>query len=95
MEASELRGAWLHHLLARLARCGQAGRIGRAAGPLVRSVAVKGTMYITGDDEADELLNTDPLALLVGMMLDQLMQERRASPARGLSARLTRDILTA
>lgn len=27
--------------------------------------------YITGDDRADELLATDPLALLIGMLLDQ------------------------
>ena len=30
-----------------------------------------GTLYITGDPEADRLLNTDPLALLIGMLLDQ------------------------
>jgi len=30
-----------------------------------------GTLAITGDAEADGLLNTDPLALLVGMLLDQ------------------------
>lgn len=30
-----------------------------------------GTLYITGDPAADELLNTDPLALLIGMLLDQ------------------------
>jgi uncharacterized HhH-GPD family protein len=30
-----------------------------------------GTLQITGDDAADRLLNTDPLALLLGMMLDQ------------------------
>jgi uncharacterized HhH-GPD family protein len=30
-----------------------------------------GTLYITGDAEADRLLNTDPFALLVGMLLDQ------------------------
>ena len=30
-----------------------------------------GTLYITGDPEADGLLNTDPLALLIGMLLDQ------------------------
>ncbi len=28
-------------------------------------------MAITGDEAADQLLNTDPLALLVGMLLDQ------------------------
>lgn len=30
-----------------------------------------GTLAITGDVDADHLLNTDPLALLVGMLLDQ------------------------
>lgn len=30
-----------------------------------------GSIHITGDDEADRLLNTDGLALLVGMLLDQ------------------------
>ena len=29
------------------------------------------TLHITGDDAADELLSTDPLALLLGMLLDQ------------------------
>src|SRR5690625_1341824 len=28
-------------------------------------------LRLTGDDDADELLNTDPFALLVGMLLDQ------------------------
>ena len=36
--------------------------------PTSRSV---GTLAITGDGDADHLLNTDPLALLVGMLLDQ------------------------
>lgn len=30
-----------------------------------------GTLYITGDEDADTLLNTDPNALLLGMLLDQ------------------------
>jgi uncharacterized HhH-GPD family protein len=30
-----------------------------------------GTLQITGDADADRLLNTDPLALLIGMLLDQ------------------------
>ena len=30
-----------------------------------------GTLYITGDAAADKLLNTDPNALLLGMLLDQ------------------------
>ncbi len=33
-----------------------------------------GTLYITGDAAADELLNNNPLALLVGMLLDQQIQ---------------------
>jgi uncharacterized HhH-GPD family protein len=32
---------------------------------------MKGTLVLTGDPEADALLNTDPLALLLGMLLDQ------------------------
>jgi uncharacterized HhH-GPD family protein len=32
---------------------------------------MKGTLAITGNADADELLNTDPLALLLGMLLDQ------------------------
>lgn len=30
-----------------------------------------GTLYITGDATADQLLNTDGTALLIGMLLDQ------------------------
>ena len=29
------------------------------------------TFFITGDAEADKLLHDDPLALLLGMLLDQ------------------------
>jgi uncharacterized HhH-GPD family protein len=32
---------------------------------------MQGDLAVTGDREADHLLNTDPLALLVGMLLDQ------------------------
>jgi uncharacterized HhH-GPD family protein len=32
---------------------------------------MNGTLRVTGDPDADRLLNTDPLALLLGMMLDQ------------------------
>jgi uncharacterized HhH-GPD family protein len=32
---------------------------------------MSGTLFITGDPEADELLNTDGTALLIGMLLDQ------------------------
>jgi len=32
---------------------------------------VHGSLYITGDPNADELLNSDPLALVIAMLLDQ------------------------
>src|SRR3954452_23732880 len=32
---------------------------------------MRGTLAVTGDKDADRLLNTDPLALLIGMLLDQ------------------------
>ena len=32
---------------------------------------MQGDLYITGDPEGDGLLNSDPLALLLGMLLDQ------------------------
>ncbi len=32
---------------------------------------MQGTLRVTGDPEADHLLNTDPLAVLIGMLLDQ------------------------
>lgn len=32
---------------------------------------MKGDLAVTGDPHADELLNTEPLALLIGMLLDQ------------------------
>jgi uncharacterized HhH-GPD family protein len=48
-----------------------------------------GTLYITGDADADRLLNTDPNALLIGMLLDQQvpMEWAFAGPAT-LRARL-------
>ena len=41
-------------------------------------------LHITGDPEADELLSTDPLALLIGMLLDQQvpMETAFAGPAK-------------
>jgi len=41
-------------------------------------------LHITGDAEADELLSTDPLALLIGMLLDQqvAMETAFAGPAK-------------
>lgn len=43
-----------------------------------------GTLFITGDAEGDELLNTDPLALVIGMLLDQQvpMEWAFSSPLR-------------
>jgi hypothetical protein len=35
---------------------------------------MQGDLAITGDPEADELLNTDAFAALLGMLLDQHMQ---------------------
>jgi hypothetical protein len=35
---------------------------------------MQGDLAVTGDSEADRLLNTDPLALLLGMLLDQHMR---------------------
>ncbi|MCU1543815.1 MAG: Fe-S cluster assembly protein HesB [Microbacteriaceae bacterium] len=41
-------------------------------------------LHITGDDDADTLLSTDPLALLIGMLLDQQvpMETAFAGPAK-------------
>ena len=38
------------------------------------------SLYLSGDDAADELLSADPLALLIGMVLDQ--QVRKPCPVR-------------
>lgn len=35
---------------------------------------MKGTLAVTGNADADALLNADPFALLTGMLLDQHMQ---------------------
>jgi uncharacterized HhH-GPD family protein len=39
---------------------------------------MKGTLAITGNAEADKLLNSDPFALLIGMLLDQQFPMERA-----------------
>jgi len=54
---------------------------------------MRGTLYITGDSEADQLLNTQPLALLIGMLLDQQIPMEWAfiGPAR-LSERLSQPL---
>jgi uncharacterized HhH-GPD family protein len=50
---------------------------------------MKGTLAVTNDPNADRLLNTDPLALLLGMLLDQQvpMEWAFSAPSR-LKARL-------
>ncbi|MCK9899350.1 hypothetical protein CC117_09695 [Parafrankia colletiae] len=42
-------------------------------------------LHLSQIDEADELLTNDPLALLIGMVLDQRVSERTSGT--GLSAR--------
>jgi hypothetical protein len=45
---------------------------------------MQGDLSVTGNPDADKLLNSDPLALLLGMLLDQHMQKRRPEkPASG------------
>jgi uncharacterized HhH-GPD family protein len=43
-----------------------------------------GTLHITGDGDADQLLSTDPLALMIGMLLDQQspMETAFSGPAK-------------
>lgn len=41
---------------------------------LAGSTTVNGTLAVTGDNEADHLVNTDSLALLVAMLLDQQLR---------------------
>lgn len=46
-------------------------------------------LYLSGDPQADELLSDDPLALLIGMVLDQQVPlERAFSSPRDLKERL-------
>ncbi|MFP5256319.1 MAG: HhH-GPD-type base excision DNA repair protein [Acidimicrobiia bacterium] len=50
---------------------------------------MQGDLAVTGEPEADHLLNTDPLALLVGMLLDQQVpMEWAFSSPRRLQERL-------
>src|SRR6185312_5363610 len=44
----------------------------------VGSRAMNGSLFVAGDPAADELLNTDPLALLIGMLLDQQVTMEKA-----------------
>lgn len=54
------------------------------------------TLHLTGDPEADELLTRDPLALLIGMLLDQrIPMEKAFGGPRLLAERLGTDPLDA
>jgi uncharacterized HhH-GPD family protein len=64
---------------------GDGGPTGLGVGACVRHPVIM-TLHITGDPAADELLSTDPLALLAGMMLDQQypMEHAFRGPAKVL-----------
>src|SRR3954463_13073144 len=74
---------------------------GGRAGDRLRRMALRHhvrvpTLRIAQDDDADELLGRDPLALLLGMMLDQQFPMERAFAApRLLADRLGVDTLSA
>jgi uncharacterized HhH-GPD family protein len=73
-----------------------AGRRGIAAGPFYGTISDVPDLRIAQDDAADELLSRDPLALLVGMLLDQQFPMERAFAApRLLADRLGVDRLDA
>ncbi|WP_322768390.1 hypothetical protein [Frankia sp. Cr1] len=44
-------------------------------------------LHLSQIDEADELLTNDPLALLIGMVLEQRMPETRSRSTSGLALR--------
>jgi uncharacterized HhH-GPD family protein len=67
-----------------------------ASGASSGTIFVVPTLRIAQDDAADELLGRDPLALLIGMLLDQLFPMERAFGApRLLAERLGVDELSA
>ncbi|WP_200902410.1 hypothetical protein [Protofrankia coriariae] len=43
-------------------------------------------LHLSQIDEADELLTNDPLALLIGMVLDQWVSERTSGTGRSAAA---------
>jgi hypothetical protein len=54
-----------------------------APGPGYGTISGVPTLRIAQDDAADELLSRDPLALLIGMLLDQHMSRGAVgAPAR-------------
>jgi hypothetical protein len=54
-----------------------------AAGSAYGTITDVPTLRIAQDDAADELLGRDPLALLIGMLLDQHMRQRSSDDNRG------------
>jgi uncharacterized HhH-GPD family protein len=67
-----------------------------APGPGYGTISVVPTLHLSQDDAADELLSRDPLALLLGMLLDQQFPMERAFAApRLLADRLGVDTLSA
>jgi uncharacterized HhH-GPD family protein len=67
-----------------------------ATGPRYGTISGVPTIRIAQDDAADELLSRDPLALLIGMLLDQQFPMERAFGApRLLADRLGVDTLSA
>ena len=49
---------------------------------MTATAAALDRLHFTGDDEADRLLASEPLALLIGFALDQQVPSRRPSPDR-------------
>ena len=60
----------------------------RAPGSACREIVRPGTLWITGEPEVDDLINTDPLKLLIGMLLDQQIAIELAFRPSRLKARL-------
>ena len=56
------------------------------AAPGYHRSALPDRLYFTDSDEANELIATDPMALLIGFALDQQVPVRRRSTDRSRSA---------
>ncbi len=61
-------------------------RTHQSGGVLVVGALVGMGLYLSGDPEVDDFLDADPLALLVGMVLDQQVSERTSGMARSVSS---------
>ena len=51
---------------------------GRTGGPVAYDPRMTDQLHLTGDDRADRLLATDPMALLIGFALDQQVPVQKA-----------------